>query len=262
MIVRSRTRWLPAWLLLTSAACGVRSGELLEVETAGLVGHWRLDEGRGARTAEATGRSAAGMLGGHPGWTTSGFPGARFADPFCLAFDGQSDHVRVPRGTALEPEAVTASIWVRRDGAQVAWATALAKTWHNNQAPSYDSYSFQLGPSPEHDSSVVAFETGHPDDVDVLASPPGVLPAGVWVNVVGVYDPKGTAPQKRLYVNGTLRASRGITAPLVYDVSADSDLYFGQIGGCLQFFRGQIDDVRVYDRALEDGEIAAIAAGS
>lgn len=258
---RGVARLACAAAVLAAAGCGVRSGELLVTEGGGLVGYWKLDEGRGTTAVDSTARTGDGALA-RPIWAAGGFPGARFDDPYCLALDGTQDHVRVPRGPALESQAITVSLWIRRDGAQGVWATALAKTWQNNQPPSFDSWSFQIAPPPDRDPSVVVFETGHPGAVDVLPSPPGVLPDGQWVNLVGVYDPGAPPPQKRLYVAGVMRASRALTAPMVYDATSTGDLYFGQIGGAQQFFRGLADDVRVYARALGDREVTAIASGA
>jgi hypothetical protein len=58
----------------------------------------------------------------------------------------------------------------------------------------------------------------------------------------------------RLYVNGTQSASRtvGTTAP-----GGTGPLRIGGSGVASAFFRGLIDEVRVYDRALSATEIAA-----
>jgi uncharacterized protein YegL len=82
----------------------------------------------------------------------------------------------------------------------------------------------------------------------------------VWHQVVGLRD--GAA--LRLYVNGMLEATT--TLPAGYNISGTSqhNAYAGTItnhstGSVYKFYQGLIDDVRVYNYALSNAEIAYIA---
>jgi hypothetical protein len=82
------------------------------------------------------------------------------------------------------------------------------------------------------------------------------IPASTWVHVAGTYD--GTT--LRVYVNGTLSASRGISGVLC---SNASPLGVGAkinvaTGGVEAYFDGRIDDLEVYDRALSAAEIRTV----
>ncbi len=74
--------------------------------------------------------------------------------------------------------------------------------------------------------------------------------AGVWVHVAGTYD--GT--NARLYVNGVLQDTQPHTAP----TSNAQNLVIGRTNG-IQYLKGKIDEVTVYNRALTDTEVAQLA---
>jgi hypothetical protein len=225
----------------------------------GLIAYWKLDEGQGSSASDASGHGHAGMLLGGASWVAGGFTVAKFADPFALGLDGINAHVRVPRAPDLEPAAISVSVWFKRNGAQMQNATVCRKAWRNNLSPTYTSYAvgvnlYGMG------SDVLYFTTGAAASADNVVVP-AVIPDQTWVHVVAIFDPMGAAPQKRLYVDGALKASRTLTAPIVYDATATGDFYVGQNGALKELFKGTVDDPRLYDRALTAQEIADLAAG-
>jgi hypothetical protein len=86
-----------------------------------------------------------------------------------------------------------------------------------------------------------------------VASPPGKLRANTWQHVAAVVRRK--PGETRLYINGYLVA-RGAVGPLDLD-NPKVDLHLGRIQDA-QAFAGELDEVRVYRRALEEGEIQAL----
>ena len=84
-------------------------------------------------------------------------------------------------------------------------------------------------------------------------------PIGQWIHVAGVYDGSTT----RLYVNGAQTASSALTGAIRRDTARP--VYIGgnqnttSTGAPQQFFRGRIDDLRIYGRALSAAEIQALA---
>ncbi len=234
------------------------AGACLDLKV-GLVGYWKLDEGRGAVASDSSGNGLSGTVMNGPVWSTDVNGMARFANPFSLKVDGINDHVRVTRTAAIEPAAVTVSIWIKRNGDQIIHAVPFTKTWKNNITPTWVSYAITLNFSGT-DSSVVNFTTGSDGTADGMSSTAGALPDQTWVHVAGVYDPAAPAPQKKLYINGMLNASKVNTRSLVYDTTATGDLYLGQ-NSRGAYFNGWVDDVRIYNRALSASEVAALAAG-
>ena len=88
-----------------------------------------------------------------------------------------------------------------------------------------------------------------------LLSPSEVSP-GVWHHVAICYQPSGA----RLYVDGKLAASSGNT---VYIPTA-ADILIGHAigGGGVDPYRGELDDLRFYSRALTASEVGRIAAST
>jgi VCBS repeat-containing protein len=73
-----------------------------------------------------------------------------------------------------------------------------------------------------------------------------------------VYD--GTSQTLKTYIDGTLSATSTSNVPTVLTSANDSryDLLFGARSGAHQPIEGTFDDIRIYDRALSDGEVSSI----
>jgi hypothetical protein len=134
------------------------------------------------------------------------------------------------------------------------------KTWNSHGVPSYESYAFEINPLGT-DSSAIQFINGYSGCVDQLSTGSGAVPDLTWTHVVGVYDPAAAVPQKKLYINGSLNVSKTFTGAMVYDTGTTGDLYIGSNGAPEFFFKGNIADVRIYNRALAATEIAALYGG-
>lgn len=89
------------------------------------------------------------------------------------------------------------------------------------------------------------------------------LPSSGWHHVALVYDnAAGTAQRAKLYVNGASVATSSqlndtSALPLATDVAAG----FGGLGGSVagsNYWKGSIDDCRIYNRTLSAAEVAAI----
>jgi hypothetical protein len=91
-------------------------------------------------------------------------------------------------------------------------------------------------------------------DIDGDHAATAALPAsdvGAWVHLCGVFD--GSA--YRVYRNGALAASTASSA--APQANVDTDWSIGGIPSDRQW-SGEIDDVRLYGRALAAAEIAAL----
>lgn len=80
-----------------------------------------------------------------------------------------------------------------------------------------------------------------------------------WTYPVGVYDPDDSdGPVMRLYLNGVLVSTQISGVPAVQHSSGVSVSIGARSDGSTRW-RGRIDDVRIYARALTDVEVAAQA---
>jgi hypothetical protein len=81
---------------------------------------------------------------------------------------------------------------------------------------------------------------------------------GEWVHVATVYPNGGKLGDIKVYINGIRKADLTNTNPsLLIQTVGSTDVQIGS--DSLGAFVGQIDDVRIYDRALTAEEIAGIA---
>jgi hypothetical protein len=213
-------------------------------DPAGLVAAYAFDEGSGATLADATANGNDGQIFGAT-WVAGKHGGA-------LSFDGQGDHVRVPADPSWEDASsqFTIEAWVRvtAPGGYAGAVTIGPWTGQSGALLLHDAtWSFNMvtvgGPN--------AYLCG-------TASPPlSYLEEldGQFHHVAGVLDLRAGAC--RLYLDGAL-----VSEDTFVDGALDfgsSDLTIGGFDGS-NYIAADIDDVRVYQRALSDAEIAADAA--
>ncbi|MCQ8195665.1 LamG-like jellyroll fold domain-containing protein, partial [Streptomyces rugosispiralis] len=76
---------------------------------------------------------------------------------------------------------------------------------------------------------------------------------GAWTKLTGVYD--ATTKKIQLFVNGEPQAAADFTTPW----RADSALQLGRLfyqGAWQENFAGAIDNIRIWERPIDAGEIA------
>jgi hypothetical protein len=81
------------------------------------------------------------------------------------------------------------------------------------------------------------------------------LPLNTWTHLAGTYD----GSTLRLYVNGSLVASKAVTGSLR---TSTGPLRIGGNSLWGEFFRGRIDEAKIYKRALTTPEIQTDAMTS
>ncbi len=97
---------------------------------------------------------------------------------------------------------------------------------------------------------------------NTYATSTSVAPLNAWTHVAAVYD--GPAKQMRLYVNGVLQTTKAINAAHVPWTSY-GPLTIGRLkyhGNQTDFWKGQISDVQVYQKALTAAEIGTVQGGA
>ncbi|WP_367323934.1 LamG domain-containing protein [Streptomyces sp. HUAS ZL42] len=206
----------------------------------GLVGHWPLD----GSAADRSGRERPVTLGSGASWTTLRAGGE-------LSFDGTSG-AYAATGSVLDTTApFTVSAWVRLSND----ATSPADLANMYTAVSQDGGTtsrFLL----QYDNTVGtwAFKVRSEDQsVKISAVATSTATLGVWTHLTGVWD--GT--RIHLYVNGKLEGS----ADAALSWAATQGFNMGRArydSAPVNRFKGAIDDVRAYGRALTAAEIAVV----
>lgn len=194
-----------------------------------LLARWKFDAGSGTTAVDSAGGNTGTLVNG-PTWTT-GYSGT------AVSFDGVNDVVTTTASLLNNRSAFTVAGWYKSS-----YTTGTVSLFGQNDV-------VELGLS---GGKVSVWTAGGGS-----ASSSTLPTANQWHHVTCVGDGNGV----RLYVDGVLAGSGGPAAN--YGSSADPvRIGAGVWSSSGNPFTGQIDDVRIYSRALSAAEAAALAAGA
>jgi len=215
------------------------------VSTEALALYYSFDQ-QGNLTQDLSRRESNGLLTGGE-WVVDG---ARSA---ALAFDGVDDQVLVPAMPGMNLGAqFTLAVSVRVDDFT---AERPLLEWHNGRKAGTSLWAYRTG-YPWDSSPAGADLVGATGDENHHVIAEAAFSPGKWHHLAVVYD----AAQGRawLYLDGTLAQE---TAPGSFEAQTSYNLRIGaSLDGEKAFFKGQLDEVRIYARALHPDEIRALAA--
>ena len=198
----------------------------------GLVGYWKLDQNVSGSVPDDSGNGASGILGGgtpgySPAWTEGGKAGGAYV------FDGLNDYISLgspatfPDGNSSR----TLCGWGKAN------STAAGYVWIASYGYAGISNAMFIGRV-----GTALYGGGYGNDVTVA----DFWHAGVWNHICLTYD----GSTARLYANGVQVASQAKSWYLIRDKA-----YIGKQVNGLQVWNGEIDEVRIYSRALSAAEI-------
>lgn len=190
------------------------------------------NEGNGTTVRDTVGNNTGTISGAT--WIPNGKYGK------ALSFDGINDVVTIPDATALDlTTGMTLEAWVYpTEGTD--WRTVMLK-----EQPGDLVYSLYTSGSTQRPTSVAYIGT-----TKRYITSGAAFPLNLWSFLAATYD----GSLYRLYVNGVQVTSSPITGTLV---ASDGVL---RIGGNMiwgEYFKGRIDEVRIYNRPLTVAEIKA-----
>jgi hypothetical protein len=222
---------LGSFCALAQVGCGL--------PTKGLVAHYPLD-------GSAIDRSGLGnhgtVTGPVPTANRRGQPGRAYA------FDGLDDYIEVPDSPSLRLTGpITMSAWFRTTGA-LPFAGIICKA-----EPTEPRHGYLLDVD-DHRRARADVVFDHSTAIAAALTSTRALTDGVWHHVLAVYD----GQDLRLYVDGRLDGKaaydRGMqvnSEPLL--IGWDENTWLSH-----RHFRGSIDDIRIYGRALRAREAHAL----
>jgi len=196
----------------------------------GLVAAYSFNETAGVSTLDTSGNNNTGTISAAT-WSTAGkFGGA-------LSFNGTSARVNVPDAASLHlTTGMTLEAWVK-PSALSSWRTVILKETTGGLA--FSLYANSASARPEGYVHVTT---------DTAASGGSALTLNSWTHVAVSYD----GATLRLYVNGVQAGAQALTGPIA---TSTGSLRIGGNAVWGEYFKGLIDEVRVYNRALAAGEI-------
>lgn len=213
---------------------GLGSGGGPSGPAPGPVAHWALDDGTGTTAVDSVGGHDATLSGG--GWVAGHLGDA-------VSLNGSSDYLSAPDDDTLDlVDAFTLMGWVNND-------TLSGYDLMFNKGDAGNDQNYWLGTNGDevtfgfHDGAFQEFETTTAN-----------LSAGTWYHLAATFD--DAADTVTIYLDGALLVSQTTTAA---PLANDGALYLGrsQHG---EYVDGALDDLRIFDYALDAGEIATYAA--
>ncbi|SDM76942.1 LamG domain-containing protein [Allokutzneria albata] len=213
---------------------------LADVTHTGPVTWWKLDDGAGTTAEDATGSGVSGVLSGGVAWTPTELGPA-------VEFDG-SGRVSTDRRVVATENGFSVTAWVRLT-ATGDWATAVSA-----RGGGFDS--FLLGYN--GDADAWSFAAPHKDDGDVISAALSGTPPrkGRWTHLGGVYS--AVTRQLALYVDGAAVGTSELPAGMRGATGAFDVGRAVHRGRHISGWRGEIRDVRLFDRPISRTELRAI----
>lgn len=228
-------------ILLTNDA-GIEAGPLCD-ET-GLIAHWRFQEGAGTRVFDCTSGAHHGDFVNGPTWA-AGRAGRK-----AVSFDGTAGmEIDVVDKPDLQlTGAMTIVVWAyvrsaSTDGRFLSKGGDVPdRGWDVKLEANDGSLELRIANDGSNQTSLYALN----------------FPLSTWKHVAAVYVP-GSSPTMKLYIDAVNVAAL-FGGPTAQYNSPDHVVIGARTGCCT--LNGMLDDMRLYNRALSDGEITTLYNGS
>jgi uncharacterized repeat protein (TIGR01451 family) len=217
---------------------------------AGPVGHWTLDEGAGPTASDVSGTGNDGTYNNDVALDQDGACGSTNS---AIYFDGDSDadedYIQIPHDPAYLLDNGSVSLWVRPD--QLGGTIGLfSKDEPGGGTGGHLTISIE--------GTAVRMRLQEADNTShqVLG---GTLVENTWYNIVGTWGSGGM----KLYIDGVEVDTDPYTGGTTAGTGNTLPIYLGAhnmlAGGLTGFLKGYLDDVRIYDSALDITEAQTLA---
>ena len=176
-----------------------------------------------------------------------------FAVNHVLSLDDDGDYVEIADSESLNAinSQVTMEAWIKATAFTNKYMPIIYKG--DEQTPNFSHRSYALW---LRNDGVIHFTSASGGQRQMaLYSQGGLIALDTWYHVTAVI---GGYLDIQLYVNGISEGDYddGTASSIAY---SNNDLFIGSKGDGQRFFKGQFDDVRVYNRALTQAEVAELA---
>jgi hypothetical protein len=196
------------------------------------------NEGSGVTAFDLSGHGASGTIFGASRTDNQGCGQA-------VLFNGIDDYISIPYNSANHPDKeITVSTWFYTDSFD---PQVLVSTYNNG--------GYRLGFGDANDLWWTINLAGS-GEISVPVQHESIAPHE-WHYVTGTYNGKTS----KIYLDGILRNQVNATGPIAYEynnyviLGAEAGTYNQPSHTCPHFFRGGLDEVRIYPAALTTSEI-------
>lgn len=215
-----------------------------------LVGYWPLDNSNYLNTAYDF--SGYGNNGSYATWSASatGKVGNAWSDG---GTNDTSAYMQVVHNSTLQADQkMTVAAWVYHTNSE---QDSIASKWDYN--PNDGSWAFQL--TPDGTNLRTFIKAAGTDSGDNYVDTSGAaIATNTWYHVAMVYDgTQSNSNRVKMYLNGTLLSST-TTGTIATTMTPTTDNFtIGSFRGLGRIWSGHIDEVRLYNRALTQPELAS-----
>lgn len=194
-----------------------------------LISYWSLNENQGTTANDQSGTNHGTI---NLATWSSGVSGS------CLTFNGTTGFVTIPNSPSLNPvNEISMMAWVKTD---------VNRTTKVVQKGDWDGHGLGQG-NWDGWSAHIRTDDNQTHSLHWL----GGLPVfNEWYHLAMSYD----GSMLKFYVNGQLRNSKAVSGPLRVNGRNAS---IGSDNGVQKFFKGEIDEVKIFGKALSQAEIQA-----
>jgi hypothetical protein len=204
----------------------------------GMVGYWKLDDASGTSATDSSGNGNTGTLTNGPTWTTGQIGGA-------VDFDGTNDYIDSGTGSSLNVGGtnLTISAWAKKTT-----GTDGVMNIVNRGQSGVGGYNFGIGVNTCGAHSMNMSKLG------VVHICVGSFPQDTnWHHVVAVWNSSG----QKIYVDGVVSGTDSNNQS--FNAAYSGSLKIGMdYDGTSSPFKGSLDEVRIYNRALSADEVAKL----
>ena len=203
-----------------------------------LVAYWSFNEMKGDTASDSTGNGHDGTLMGDPQWTKDGKYGG------ALEFDQAGDEVNIPFHKDLNQETFTICAWANVEPGSGGHRAVIS----SRHEPPTGGYIIYAEPG-----NTWQFWTGNGAPAWISVQGPNVN-LGDWDHVAGVY----ADGKQKFYVNGELVGEKDSNP----NFNDQQEFLIGaganERAAHEYLFKGIIDEVRLYNRVLDEDEVTAV----
>jgi len=201
-----------------------------------LLAYWKLDESTSSSALDASGNGHEGTVNGAASWVAGMHSGA-------LSVDGATD-ISISIDSRLQPESLTLSAWIKVTPGLNDWG------WIAGEG---DNYGLFVDRRYEQNSLIFYYYNG--TTWVNISAPLTSLRDSQWHHVAASFD--RASGMSKLYVDAQ-RVSRGRARGSSIVYSRGEGFRIGSMDGS-RHFKGIIDDVRLYSKALSSAAIATLS---
>lgn len=206
-------------------------------QNPGPVAMWGFDDGGGTTASDSSGNGNTATL-------VNGLTWAAGKNGTAVNLDGTNDYLTVPNSSSINVSgnALALSMWIK-PGSVSGDSVVFGKFWNTTMSSPYYQYGIELaGGRP----TLYIGTSGGLKGAGMDAA----LPLNSWSHLAIVFD----GSQVRFYLNGAVSTTKPLAAVLT---ARSTPLRLGADADTWQFFKGALDDVRLYNRTTTAAEVTA-----